>query len=57
MGSHESSKDMVHWGTRIPVETRRQMRVLAGMYGVTLGAVIETLIETEYAKVMQEAGQ
>ena len=57
MGSHESSKEMVHWGTRIPVETRRQMRVLAGMYGVTLGAVIETLIETEYAKVMQEVGQ
>ena len=54
MGSNESSKDLIHWGTRIPLETRRQMRVLAGMYGVTLGSLVETVIENEYVKTMEE---
>lgn len=57
MGSNESSKEFIHWGTRIPLETRRQMRVLAGMYGVTMGSLVETVIENEYVKAMQEAGQ
>lgn len=56
MGSNESSK-IVAWTVRVPRETRRQAKVLAGVYDATFGAVLETAIEAEYKKAMQEAGQ
>ena len=55
MDSNESSK-IVAWTVRVPRETRRQAKTLAGIYDSTFGAVIESAIEAEYKKAM-EAGQ
>ena len=46
----------IGWTVRIQDKTRRQIKVLAGMYGVTMGDFIETLIDAEYKKEM-ETGQ
>ena len=53
MGSNESSK-IVAWTVRVPRETRRQAKTLAGIYDSTFGAVIESAIEAEYKKAMED---
>ena len=56
MGSNTVS-DHIAWTVRVPRETRRQAKTLAGIYDSTFGAVIESAIEAEYKKAMEEAGQ
>lgn len=53
----KNDETRIGWTVRIQAKTRRQIKVLAGMYGVTMGDLIETMIEAEYAREMQEAGQ
>ena len=56
MGSNTVS-DHIAWTVRVPRETRRQAKVLAGVYDATFGAVLATAIEAEYRKAMEEVGQ
>lgn len=53
MDSNKSS-DHIAWTVRVPRETRRQAKVLAGVYDATFGAVIESAIEAEYKKAMED---